>query len=352
MDKKIKIIIDSNHIYKLSSDRLINMIENYNELGDLYAPEVVIDELVQRDIDCVEEINIYRNKSTIIKHVINTRKIEEQLINDIRSYYIKLFNNKVIKISNIKIDEMYNRSLIKKPPFIDDKNASDKGFKDSLIWVSILEDSHEDYEEVILLSSDKSFIDNKESLEKEFSNKHNIGISFLRQLKKKSINETTPPSLSERGDNYLKTIEDFKKLESIREELEKILEKIISMRVYNDFGEYYEEQRFILLEKLEFIQLEKLIENLDSFIKENIMRNTVFPSEFLRVLGNIDLVNEKEEINTQDINDFYGLLYNANYDLGEYSESIMKAIIEYINNKTFKLDENPFSTTTDENLPF
>jgi len=100
LDKKIKIIIDSNHIYKLSSDRLINMIENYNELGDLYAPEVVIDELVQRDIDCVEEINIYRNKSTIIKHVINTRKIEEQLINDIRSYYIKLFNNKVIKISN------------------------------------------------------------------------------------------------------------------------------------------------------------------------------------------------------------------------------------------------------------
>jgi len=328
------------------------MIDNYNELGTTYIPEVVIDELVQRDSDYIEKVNIYRNESVVVNNIIEIKELEEQLINDIRLYYSNLFNSNVIKISNIQIDEMYNRSLIKKPPFIEDKNASDKGFKDSLIWVSILEDNHSNYDEVIFLSSDKSFIENKDVLEKEFMNKHSIEISFLRQLEKKTIIKNPTPLPAEKGDDYLKTITDFKKLESIREKLDRLLDTIINSKIYNDFGEYYKEQRFILYEKLEVIPLENLIENLNKLVKENIMRNSVSPDEFLSIFGHILLFDEKEDIDTQDINDLYDLLYRANYDLGEYSESIVKAITEHINNNTFQSNGNPFSKIRDDELPF
>lgn len=352
MDKKIKIILDSNHIYKLSSNRLISMIDNYNKLGDTYIPEVVIDELVQRDIDYIEEVNFYKNKSVVINNSIETKKIEDQLIGEIRLYYSNLFNNKVIKLSSIQIDQMYNRALVKKPPFIEDKNASDKGFKDSLIWVSILEDSHTNFDEVIFLSSDNSFIDNKDALEKEFFNIHDLEISFLRQLENKRKIKTPTISPDEKEDDYLKTIEDFKKLESLRENLDRLLDRIVNVRIYNDFGEYYKEQRFSLFEKLEDIPLEKLMDNLNNLVRANIMRNTVSPSEFLNTFGDIFLFDEKEDINTQDINDLNNLLYRANFDLAEYSESIVKAIIEYINNNTFESDGNPFSTIRDDELPF
>lgn len=342
LQHNIKIVVDSNHIYKLSSNRLIRMIDNYSELGTVYIPEVVIDELIQRDIDYVEKVNIYRNDSVIINNIIKTMELQEQLINDIRLYYSKIFNNNVIKISSIQINEMYNRSLIKKPPFIEDKNASDKGFKDSLIWLSILEDNHSTYDEIIFLSSDNSFIDNKDTLKEEFMNKHSIEISFLRKLEKNTGGSKTTTNHVKSEDDYLKTINDFKKLESIREELDRALDKIINLKIYNDFGDYYNEQRFVLYEELEILPLEKLIENLNNLMKENIMRNSVLPNEFLNVFGYELLFNEKQHIETKDINSLYDLLYRASYDLDEYSESIVKALIEYINVNTFQSLENPF----------
>lgn len=356
MNNKIKIIIDSNYIYDFSTDRIINMVKDYNEFGGTYIPEVVIDELVQKDIDYIEEVNKNRKKSAILSHSITTKNLDDKYIDDLRSHYSKLFYGNVIKLSNIKIGEMYNRALKKRPPFSNDKNASDKGFKDSLIWASILEDQHTDYEEVILLTNDNSFIQNKDILEEEFQEKHNIKISFLRTLNKLSQNDI-PKSGSKNiknADNHQKIIGDFKKLEDFREDLDRILERLTFERVYNGFDEYYEKQRFTLFEKIKINELSigKILDNLNSLLRNNIMRHNLSPNDFLKVFDEFNLWEEKEDINTQDIIELYDLLYKTDKELGEYSDSMVKAIVDYINVNTFDSKNNPFHTIDDDDLPF
>lgn len=65
------------------------------------------------------------------------------------------------------IRRLINRSLFKQKPFLRNDKHSDYGFKDVLIWESILESKKiGDYKKVILFSNDKGF---DESLRDEFS---------------------------------------------------------------------------------------------------------------------------------------------------------------------------------------
>lgn len=355
MANKFKIIVDSNYIYELSTRRLINLIDDSNKLGDIYIPDVVLDELVQKDINSINKVNKLTDDKKIFKEIIQVRNINNELVNIIRSYYSNLFNEKVIKLSSVKIEKMYERSLLKKPPFSAAKGSSDKGFKDSLIWLSILEDNHNDYNQVILLTRDNGFLDNRKELQNEFTSKHNIEISFFRELPRESkidftnINSNTV----DKEINHLKIIEDFKELEVIREKLDDILYRITIEREYDPYGEdFLEHQRFILSEQIIAVPLEELLKNSYNLFRKNIMSNSIPPNEFLEVFGEVSLFEEKEYINTNDFNDFYELLYKVNSDLNDYSESIVKAITDYINVKTFELDINPFLETDVDDLPF
>lgn len=357
MNNEFKIIVDSNYIYELSTKRLINLKDDSEKIGNLYIPDVVLDELVQKDITSINKVNKLIDDRSIFKEIIQVKDINDGLIHIIRSYYSNLFNDRVIKLSSVDIDKMYERSLLKKPPFSSAKGASDKGFKDSLIWLSILEDNHTDYNQVILLTRDNGFLDNKEELQNEFLRKHDMEISFFRELPREQETEFSEVSsnITEQEKNHHKIIEDFKELEDIREKLDDILYRITIEREYNPYGEgFIEHKRFIISEKITAIPLEELLINSYSVLKDNIMSNSIPPREFLRIFENFILSEEKEDIFTNDLNDFYELLLKVNSDLSNYSGSIVKAITDYINAKTFELDLdfNPFEEIDDEELPF
>lgn len=357
LNNEFKIIVDSNYIYELSTRRLIGFVDEAEKIGELYIPDVVLDELVQKDISSINKINKLIDDRRIFKDIIQIKSINEELVDIIRLYYSNLFNDRIIKFSSVNINKIYERSLLKKPPFSTAKGASDKGFKDSLIWLSILEDSYNDYNQVILLTSDNGFLDNRKDLQKEFFSKHGKDISFFRELpKEQKIDFADDNSnIIDQEKNHFKIIEDFKKLEVIREKLDDILYRITIEREYDPYGEdFLEHQRFTITKRINAISLEELLNNFYILFKENIMSSNIPPNEFLRIFGNVSLSEEKEDIYINDLNDLYKLLYKVNSELSNYSGSIVKAITDYINAKTFEFDFdfNPFDEIDDEELPF
>lgn len=367
MKAKVKIVVDTNYIYTMDTNRLSRAIDNMNKIGDVYIPKVALDELVQRDIQSIRDIHNNLNKTGSISEIVQIKNIGKKEINKVREYYINLFDNNIIELSTVKINEMYTRALIKKPPFMKKKGSSDKGFKDSLLWLSVLEDDHSEYDEIIILTNDNGFIDSKNDLQNEFKNKHDIHISFMREFnklsevdKKSSDNSETDSENIIESNNQLKIVEDFKQLEIYRDRLDTVLYNITTAREYNAYGDYYEYPRFKISTKIDFLPLEKLLDNLKIVTKQNMMNTYISPHEFLSIFKEVSPFEEAEDIKTEDVVELYSLLVDVYLELNEYSKSIVKAIIDYLFTKTYSFDSNSSSSVglegidniEDDDLPF
>lgn len=360
MNSKIKIIIDSNYIYSMDSDRLSEKINDIKTKGDIYLPVVVLDELIHRDLKNIRKFHRKVNKHEPLGMAIRTQDIDERFVDELREYYINLFDNNIIEMSTVDIEKMYKRAISKTPPFLEEKD-SDEGFKDSLIWLSILEDNYRDYDEIVFLTNDNGFIKNKNKLQNEFKDKYGIEINILRdygkiqEIEKQDTPNTTEPMEKEHSYNQRKILEDFKKIELYRDQLDEILYKITMEQEYNSFGEYYDYPRFKISEKIELLPIEKLLNNLQQVTKENILKKMITPNEFLSIFEDVSVFAVSENIQTKNLVQLYELLLDAHSELNNYSKSIVKAIVDYIVSKTYTYESDSFAeieNIDDDELPF
>lgn len=165
----------------------------------------------------VDEFLIGRNDE-FLKDISLLKKIEGipnvSLINKDFDYKIYLGGKikSFFKQNNIFIipypnkDRFYSitkRSLLKNKPFIQTKSHSDYGFKDVVIWESILSFRHiKNFKKVVLVCGDGGF---NESCEKEFINVHDVFFKVFKDYKDviKEIEETILVSNSMEN-NFLK----------------------------------------------------------------------------------------------------------------------------------------------------
>lgn len=187
-NKKIAIIPDTN-IYTRSKNNPYDLTDlplkkyfkqlktikdlNLEDKVEILIPEVVLLEL------------LYQNKRNFDDNINNLNNLNKYFINfDINitspedlsydEYFEKLkekynYDLKIIHIppKNELFDDILHRYYNKKPPF---ENNKDQGFKDTIIFLSILHFAKQDlYSEYILFSDDNIFKNqNKTKLEKEF----------------------------------------------------------------------------------------------------------------------------------------------------------------------------------------
>lgn len=114
--------------------------------------------------------------TTNINSVTQTQ--EEKL----EKWLIKAFDNNVISIDYKNyLPQIMERCKYKKPPFNDAEDASDKGFKDTILFLNIIDymKEKEDYEKIYLITADNAFIKNKQSLQKEFFEKTDKELMIL-----------------------------------------------------------------------------------------------------------------------------------------------------------------------------
>lgn len=161
----MKIILDTNSIYKdfLLSSPQIRTIEKYlSQINDeLLISEVVFEEMVRHfREDYSKAIGSYKSiikVSEVLGIELNSMmEIEKavSLYRDKLQNRIKEIGGKVIQLPNPKIRSLFNRDIHGRKPF----DTSGKGFRDTLIWESILEIYLDHSEDILLISNDKGFL--------------------------------------------------------------------------------------------------------------------------------------------------------------------------------------------------
>lgn len=205
---------------------MINQLDIYNQVA-IAIPSVVWNEMEKQIIEKHDEL-IEQYKTTITNKtfpeysIVENPKIDyPQFIKEkIEAYKFEISNglNKVIELpiaSESRFESIVNRAFAKLPPFEGKDKKSDKGFKDALLWESILDfASNNSDSKIIYYSKDNAF---GEFLTKEFSEiqsesslticKNESEIKEQLQIWAKEIDEYSYQPIEEYEDN--KEIRDW-----------------------------------------------------------------------------------------------------------------------------------------------
>lgn len=182
------VIRNPNHPYKeVNLGSIFGSIKQYitdknlEKQINLAITKFTIDELLvgrngelEKDSNIIKKIEGLPNVN-LLKNNFNYHKYLEIKIN----WFIK--NNGLLVIPYPLKSTFYGiikRSLWKKKPFIQTKKHSDYGFKDAIIWESILNfNKIKNFKKVILIAGDNGF---DETCEKEFADKHNCFFKIFK----------------------------------------------------------------------------------------------------------------------------------------------------------------------------
>ena len=168
---------------------MVNQLDIYEQVT-IVIPEVTWNEMKKQIVDAHQK-KVDEYKSYITKWILPEFSISEIKIDDYIEYITKeidtykseiqsgINNIMVLPIpSDNRFKGIVQRAFDKAPPFGGKEKNSDKGFKDVLIWESILEltFSHK-YANILFYTKDKGF---KEILKEEFQEtNHDADISIL-----------------------------------------------------------------------------------------------------------------------------------------------------------------------------
>ena len=160
----MKIILDTNPIYKdfdLSQPQL-QTIERYLSrfTDELYIPEVVIEEMIrhyQKEYSrAVSSHKDIQRITEIIGEEIESLPASDDAIERYRKCIQDRLDNmgaKVLPIPDADVKGLLQRDLAERKPF----DSSGKGFRDALIWGSILVEISNHQEKIVLITSDQAF---------------------------------------------------------------------------------------------------------------------------------------------------------------------------------------------------
>ena len=108
--------------------------------------EITIEELKKQIIDKYkEELSNLKESYKKFKNIHNIKFDEDEevkydeILEKLMEDYIKFHNINIVKTKNISLQNLLNRAINKKKPFVGENGNSDKGFKDAVLWESIIE---------------------------------------------------------------------------------------------------------------------------------------------------------------------------------------------------------------------
>jgi rRNA-processing protein FCF1 len=193
---KKKVIFDTNIIRNTNVNNFLggrNELKNFLKDADIVIPEIVIQEIKRQ-----KKKELANNKHQFFSNPLHKiLDVNEATTKDfnVENYIQKLLEEEAIPFKTIYLKnnnvlpEIKDLALNKKPPF-DDKNGTEKGFKDALIYFSVLEYLQK-------IPNKKVFVCVKDGRLKEAFNEHNdiIVVENYEEFKEENISMF-------RNDNY------------------------------------------------------------------------------------------------------------------------------------------------------
>ena len=252
--------------------------------------------------------------------------------------YVDLFKEHLIPYAKTAttFSTMLDRVYKKTPPFKD--GDSDNGFKDSLMWLSILDYFKNNGEnDVLFLTNDKGFLKQKEILTAEFKNFTGKSIQIENNDYYQTIG-ATPKEEKVKALNF-----DHKDL---RERIAKIVNAICWTKEYDsDWGEY-DVKTFVVRKKVDAQYIKTIFYNLNAFIKKHILTTSVRASSFLELDNRIE---EDDHLimltHIEELNEIHKTIL---HDFPDYEEAFYIAVASIINGN-YEYRKNYFN---DGDLPF
>lgn len=344
MSDKVAVVVDTNFI--IQNQKLDKKIA---ELQDMYLPyvtEVSVEERIAQQckeakvkIESIQKVqDDYRGIATV-KLITSYDRRTKEIRTEVQAAYKKTFGACIIPLlrDSDTYAEVLERAFVKTPPFISDeaagvkpggKSTSDKGFKDSLIWLSMLhyfKDSGE--KRVIFISDDNGFRNQSTILCAEFKKITGKEIeirenSYFRELCQKSTTDS-----EEKKNTSIK--EPLPDVRSIRERINAVVNAICGFEDEDSWGEYQWVRYFSINKTVDSKYMEVVMSGLDDEIAEHLFSQTI-PA--VKVLGLDDRVTDGDYgIPIEALEDFSRLYHDVRKKHPEFIQQFYTTVSSIIN---------------------
>ena len=357
MAEKKAFVFDTNFI--IQNQNLDEVLDKLKEKFSVYITQVSIDERIAqncRDLkaqfDEAEKCKVKFINFATISFKKTYEEESEFYQKGMQTKYENYFGDNIIPFTKngetlTTIIDRANRRL---PPFSAAKDASDKGFKDCLLWLSMLayfRDNGED--DVIFVTDDKSaFRNNTEYLQKEFHEVTGKTIeihpnNYYKELLKQP-EKPTPES------NPEKNPEELPNLDTLREEVEEAVEGLRGVDWENYFGDPQWSQTFTTSVPFDKDYTKTFFAGLRSDIADHIFEKSVPASKLLDFDGRV--IDCDTEIPMQNLEKALRIYQAVLSNYSQYSEQFFEAATKILNRNYKAPPALPFDVDDDGELPF
>ena len=349
------IFVDTNFLIS-NIGGIKDIIDKVEKAGySLYITETVKNEFI--NIELRKKKDIY-NKLEKIKQTnkfINlTYTKEEETLEYVKNKYDKLFNqyfkNRIIEYDkNNMLDRVLERNIFKIPPFFNESNSTDKGFKDTIILLTIKDyiQTLPEESEIYFVTADNGFTKYKKDIEQEIlvDTKRNIKIIDARSKETlyNKLNIENEQTEEQKENIFVKNIKEID-IEKIREEINDLMFDFKYELVEDFYGNQSPEKRFKVYTEINYSDTEDFLENIENNIKENIFSKYISPDNLFK---NTSLINPISGIDVTTLQKIYNLYIKVKET--EYKEAFINFIMMSINEN---IDYSMNGNSSYDDLPF
>lgn len=357
--EKTAIIFDTNFIinYDKNLDEVVELFRNKGY--KVFVPQIVIDERIYQI--CRKEYKQYDKIDQFYsEHKKYFKQFECRFTYEEREKYIKLkmqdnysklFNNLIIPYNTTEtlFKTTLERAYKKIPPFVE--SESDRGFKDTLIWLSIIEYFKTvDIDSIVLLTDDKGFGNNYAYLKQEFMN--NTGKSI--EIEKSSF--YTDMIKEEQKENIIQHNHEIseEELDVLREEIYNCVYNIckgIGVYEYAFNQEEYEYNIFTINTHYTEQNIKNMFSNLEKNINIHILQQNI---NITCILDDTEYVINSNDIPLKKGKNLLNLYKKIEQKYPFFINQFYTAVTNLINNLCYREPDNNsyINTISDDEAPF
>lgn len=350
------IILDTNFLVANTGkiNEIIPKLEKNNY--HVYVPKMVQEEYINIQLRKIKELykkieNIKSSNDFLNLKYENEEKVLEWNENGYNKSFKEYFGDNVIgyKKANI-LENVLARNRYKEPPFYDEPNSSDKGFKDTIILLTITDFINSFAEEArfYFVTSDNGFIKYKSDIENELFEKCIKNVTIVEgKDKNKLYKELSIIEEDESKEGSTKNIfsKNDMNLEETRKRINELMDIFIWTTSIDFYGNPQDERRFEISNYINNEKTEKFLNNIDDIIENNIFRNEILVETFF---GTEEWVFSKYSIDIDTMKEISQLYKNIKDT--KYKEAFINYISQRINEN--KVSNMFTDETDDDDLPF
>jgi len=357
MSDKKAFVFDTNFI--IQNKELDEALDKLKEQFSVYISQVSIDERIAQECRDVqkdfEEAERCKAKFLRFATVEFKKTFEEECEfykTGMQSKYEEYFGANIIPFQKDgeTLTAIIDRANKRLPPFSAAKDASDKGFKDCLLWLSIMDYFKNHGEEtVIFVTDDKSAFGNyREALTDEFNKETGKSIeihpnSYYKEL----LKQIQTPEPQEESEPVSET-EELPNLESLRTEVEDAVEALRCIEYENYFGDPQWAQTFTTSVPFDKDYTKTFFTGLRSDISSHIFESSVPATKVLDFDGRV--ADADAEIPIKNLENALSIYQRVLSNYSQYSEQFFEAAAKILNRNY--VEPKVFTDINDDDLPF